>query len=68
MIEELTCDRCGEVFTTGGETTIDELKWMKKYNGSGSMLSNMALMLCASCTEGFFLFMFPIRRNGKVID
>lgn len=59
VIEILTCDRksCGEEFDTKGQVTIDELSYMKKRSGSGSMNSKMSLMLCPSCTNWLVKFM-----------
>lgn len=61
----LTCDRvsCGEEFKEREGTYrediryVDNLVFMVKRNGSGSMDSTMSKMLCPNCSKEFIKFM-----------
>lgn len=58
IIEEIHCDRCGQIFDKKGQTM--EIGWFKFTNGSGSKRSsnnrshdNLDQDLCNDCTESF---------------
>lgn len=58
VVTTLVCDRCRDEFVHTHDTvTLGDLSYMILRGMGGSRDSNMALDLCAECTDAFLHFM-----------